>query len=291
VLTEKFVDKAKSVGAKIWRGIKKALKGFINFFRKIGNLFDKTTAEGQKVRHKLNGMKLTDDQVSSIQRIIDTAKGNKTSSFPVAPNQPYLSKIKLQYMANDSSSFGDLKNDLAAALSDTVVVANVLSTANNSNVDSETIGAVPVDAIKHVCKTISKGNRHQILGAVKALSGTWLDVKKNGLKIKVNTKQIDKDAQDLQDICQDLEQAGKADAQLVGALAGAAANVAGDKIPNVDIANVDVGAEAAGAINQAYAMLTSAIGQSTRIYTKLNAYRQSVITSLSNYLKEISDNK
>lgn len=277
---EKYKEKTNSIGGKIKGGLLRIIRTFANLFAKIGNKFDETTSAGQKVLSKLNSMKLTDQQVADIKKIVDNAKSKDSSSFPIAPNQPYLKHVKLQYVSNDST-FSELKNDLAAALSDKTVVANVFSTKSGTNVNADTIGAVPVDTIKDTCYAVIKGNNHQIVGALQALSSTWLDVKKNGMKIPVNTKQIDKNAQDLNDICTKIEQMGKENAQIAGALAGAVGNaVNGDNSP---------GAQVMKEMNDAYAKITSCIGQSTRIYTKLNAYRQSVITGLSNYLKSVKN--
>lgn len=277
---EKYSAKTNSIGGKIKSGLLRIVKTFANLFAKIGNKFDETTSAGQNVLKKLNGMKLTDEQVSDIKNIVDSAKNKDSSNFPIAPNQPYLKNVKLQYVSGDNS-FSELKNDLAAALSDKVVVANVFATNSGTNVNTETIGAVPVDVIRDTCKAVIEGNGHQIVGAMKALSSTWLDVKKHGMKINVNTKQIDKNAQELNDICAKIEQMGKENAQVFGALAGAAGNAAG--------AQENVGAKVMQDMNSAYAAITACIGQSTRIYTKLNAYRQSVITGLSNYLKSAKD--
>lgn len=278
--TEKYKAASNSISGKIKNGLKRILKTFANLFAKIGNKFDETTSAGQNVLKKLNGMKLTDEQVADIKKIVDNAKGKDTSNFPVAPNQPYLKHIKLQYVSADNT-FSELKNDLAAALSDKVVVASVFANKDGTNIDTSTIGAVPVETIRDTCYAVINGDKHKIVGALQALSSTWLDVKKNGMKINVNTKQIDKNAQELNDICSKIEQMGQENAQMAGAIAGAVNNAAGG--------DGAVGAKVMNDMNDAYSKITSCIGQSTRIYTKLNAYRSSVIVGLSNYLKSAKE--
>lgn len=279
-LNDKFMEASNNIKYKIKTGMLKIIKTFANLFTKIGNKFDETTSAGQNVLKKLNSMKLTDEQVADIKKIVDSAKSKDSSNFPVAPNQPYLKHVKLQYVSADNT-FSELSNDLAAALSDKTVVANVLTTRDGTNMDTSTIGAVPVETIEDTCYAVLKGDKHKVVGALQALTSTWLDVKKNGMKILVNTKQIDKNAQSLNNICSKIEQMGKENAQMAGAIVGAAEKAVGR--------DRNVGAGVMNDINKSYQMITSCIGQSARIYTKLNAYRSSVITGLSNYLKSVKE--
>lgn len=294
LLEEKYNEKAAGIKATIIKGLYKVLNTFANLFGKLSNKWDSITSAGQNVRKKIGSLKLTDDQVSRIKSIVSSAKSKDNSAFKPAKNQPYFNKIKMNY---SGEGVDELKNDLAAALSDTVVVADVSVSAG---VDK--VGAVPVESIKEAAIAIQHGNPSQVDGAIAALKSTWVDVKKNGLKIHVNTKQIEKNAKDLRELADKMKQvtAQKADQAAQNAkdkVQNAAQNAAGKAEPPVNdainkvgnVAGKAAGAVAAGGVNAIYSMVTAAVGQSSAIYTKLNSYRSNVITGLTNYLNSISN--
>lgn len=288
VMMEKFNMKQKNITEKIYLGLKKIIGVFKNFFMKIGNKFDEITATGQAVKAKLAAATITDEDIASIKTIVANAK-NRAQSFPVAANQPYLSKIKFGKYASSDPEVTKLKNDLAAALSDTVVVASVPIS------NSETIGAIPAEDIEDACARliIGKGKLSNIVSVGTFLASSYNTAKNKGIRIRVNTKEINNLAEKLQKISDKISEIGRGAAENVAgnvAIANMGAKAVqklqGDKdAPGMDDEFAEQSAKVTEVMNKCYGSVTAAIGQSMKIYTGLNMYRSSVITSLDSFLK------
>lgn len=305
VMTEKFNAKAVNIREKIYNGLKKIVGVFMNFFRKISNKFDTLTSSGQKCREKLAGMKLDNDDIESLKKIIASAK-SKDGSFPVAAKQPYLGKIKLGNFTSSDQSVVILKNDLAAALSDKTVLADV---------SSFTDAAFSAEEIEDVVVRIGLNYKHMklsnITGILSTLTSAFNHNKTNGILIKVNTKEISNHADKLQKISDKISEAGRDienktaanHATLTGAYnAGVdigskiASAVTKEETDRSDYKITDEMAASAVAdvnskINTAYTLITKGIGSSIKLYTGLNSYRSSVITGLESFIKSKSGKK
>lgn len=282
VMLEKFQVKKNGLMDKIMTGLKKIIDVFRNFFRKIGNKFDGVTATGQEVRNKLASATITDDDISSLKEIVAGVKSRDGAKFPVAAKQPYLSKIKLGKYTSTDPEVVKLKNDLAAALSDQVVVAQVTTSEGGGGLNKDAIGALPPDAIKDAAWRLAVGDKSMIVGVLTSLASAWKDAHLKGMYIKVNTKEIDKIAEDLQKISDKISEMGRQHSQQgkAGAVlaAGVINAVAKEKIVDPDSDYMDT-------INQVYTAITTSIGQTMKIYTSLNSYRNGVIAGLESFLK------
>lgn len=285
IMMEKFQVKKNSLMDKIMTGLKKIIDVFRNFFRKIGNKFDGVTASGQEVRNKLANATITDDDIASLKEIVAGVKSRDGAKFPVAAKQPYLSNIKLGKYTSTDPEIVKLKNDLAVALSDKTVVAQVTTNEGGDGLNKNAIGALPPEAIKDAAWRLAVGDKSMILGVLTSLAKAWKDAHLKGMYIKVNTKEIDKVAEDLQKLSDKISEMGrekdqqaKAGIALAAGAIGAAAKAVGKDIGDVDSEYFD-------SINQVYTAITTSIGQTMKIYTSLNAYRIGVTAGLESFLK------
>jgi hypothetical protein len=326
VLTEKFNGKVKNLVTKMISKILKIFKAFSNFFGKIGNKFDPTTVKGQSVKARLAKVTLDDEKLAKIKEIVNGAKSNDASAFPIRVNQPYKKNIKLNYGGADNE-IEALRDALAVALSDNKVVAEALFNDSGDDFDARRIGIMDPDDLYDAGMTLCVGKQNSILNVAKTLTNSWTQVKKNGLVIEVNTKSINKTAERLQELCDKITEIGNdiarnaAQAYVPAKVAvSTAANAATNAFINADnadnansdsqesdvqrstktkvlegIAEVLVGLDSATpnaseitkAINDAVAMLTGAIGLTTKVYTQLNNYRTTVIKQLDSYLESV----
>lgn len=298
VMMEKFDVKKAVFNSKIYQGLVRILKALKNFFMKIGNKFDDTTSKGQAIKKRLANAKLEDVDVEAIKKIVEGVKSAETSNFPVKVNQPYLKEIKLGTYTSSDPSVSSLKNDIAAALSNTYVLAEV-SIKSNGNANENTIGALPAEDIKDALARLQMSNsKSTVVGVCGSLTSSWTTAHTKGLKINVNTKEIDKLADDLDKICTQITQMSQEKAIVGSFVTSVAGNISGaieakkkeaDSTvvgpPEVDEASKNVDADAMKILNSGYSMLTTAIGQTMQIYTKLNSYRTGVINGLETFLK------
>lgn len=300
VMMEKFETKKAIYNSKIFQGLQRILEVFKKFFIKIGNKFDSITSKGQEVRKKLADAKLEASDIASIKSIVDGVKGKETSNFPVRADQPYINKIKFGNFTSSTPENSALKNDIAAALSDTSVVADVMFKDDGVTKKKETIGAIPAEDIKDALARLKfSDSEHTAIGVISSLESSWASSHSKGLKIRVNTNEIMKLASELDKISSKVNQKGRSKAMefgMYGAVAGIAVdafegrnNKDGEKSPEEDselnkkIQNFS--AKGMEKINQAYSIITSAIGQSMKIYSSLNSYRSGVIDGLASFLK------
>ncbi len=287
VMMEKTEAKSKSIKAKIWKGLQKILGVFTSFFNKIGNVFDETTSGAQKIREKLGKLTLGEGDIKKMESIVKSC-AEKAQNFVPMPNQPYLKKIKLNYQGS-SQEFTNLKNWLAAGLSDTKVVAEV--TLSESQKGESNIGALPAEVIKDALVSFALDGKGNLTGCLSNLTSSFADAKANGITIQVNTGSIKKNAKDLEKIKQKLDQmvqemTDKANTTAAMATAATATLVGGKEAIKVDNAS---SAGVAQAANAAYTAINTTIGASMRIYTGLNAYRQSLVKELATWLKGRGD--
>lgn len=324
VLTEKVNTKAKGLIAKILSKVHKIFRTFTNFLGKIGNKFDPATKKGQEVIKMLASTTLDDDQVAHIKAVVNDAKNAEASAFPIRMNQPYKKNVKLKYGGHDKE-IDTLRNDLAVALSDDKVVAEALLNASNDGFDSKRIGIMDPEDLYDAAMALCVGKEAAVLNVAKSLYNSWTHVKKAGLTINVNTKNINKTAEKLNELCDKISETVTAVTNAnavkytaakdaVGLAAGVAVNTAENiannaennaadekpevaKVNNVvtgiasvlaDLdANMPKTSEITNEVNKAVAMMINAIGLTTKVYTQLNAYRYAVITKLYDYLKSI----
>lgn len=305
VMTEKFNAKAVNLREKIYNGLKKIVNVFMNFFRKISNKFDTLTSNGQKCREKLAGMKLEESDIKELQKIVNSAK-SKENSFPVAARQPYLGKIKLGNFTSSDQSVVILKNDLAAALSDKTVLADV------SNLTDAALSAEEIeDVVVRLGLNYKNMKVSNITGILATLTTAFNHNKSNGILIKVNTKEISNHADKLQkisdkisEIGRDLENKSVTNVKNISAAYNTGVDLGSklsSKIKNSDYDGEEskitpdmsaaAMAEVSNKINTCYSLITKGIGASIKLYTGLNAYRSSVITGLESFIKSKSDNK
>lgn len=275
VITEKADTKAKSLRARIVNGFMRIINAFKNLIAKIQNKFDSTTKEGQKVVHMLKKHEeFSDAQVAEIQRIVDAAK-KKYDGFVPRTGQPYLSKVTMKTSSTDEKITA-LRNDLAAALSDTKVVAEVGMTKNGA-----AIGALPIETIRKALLTTAVGGTGELKGVVTNLTTAWGKAQKDGITIMVNTDQINKAHKDLQEILDSFNQEVKKyedKAKNAVAIGAAAAGVDKDDAKKID-------AMASQAFSEIYGMAQATIGASMRLYSGLNGYRSAVISGVKKYLE------
>lgn len=293
---EKTEEKAKGLKTKIWNGIQRIIRAFKNLIAKIGNKVDDVTRAGQKVRAKLEKAKLEDAEIKKIESIVASAK-KKAGNFKPMPNQPYLKHVKMNYTSTDAS-FTDLRNWLAAGLSDDVVIAEAISSGN--------LGAMSVEDIKDAMASFKLDNKSNLSGCIASLTSSFADAKKNGIRIRINTKSINQAAKDLEEIekkiagmiQQTIDTANgnlaqtaaiqdKVAAKAVKYLGGDESDVANDMKARKE------GNAAAVAMlgNQLYGMLNATIGASMNIYLGLNNYRTNLISGLNEMLKDSSESK
>lgn len=292
---------AKSVGiiARIVKAAFKVFNTFAKFFGKIGNKFDPITVKGQKILTRLNEATLSDEEFNHIKKIIDTIKKADSSAFPIKKNQPFLKFIKFKYNGNDRQAYDELKNDLAVALSDKTVVAEALLNNKGIDVDMNRIGILDPDDIKTAGIVLATGKEKQLVNVVKVLMNSWSYIKKNGLVINVNTKSINKTAEELQDVCDKIRQTVSVitdnisrNYSVAKSTADAAANKTTDTSSTGGVAGAIVDldmslpttTELIDTINKAVSILTSSIGLTTKTYIQLNVYRQNVVNQLYDFI-------
>lgn len=291
---EKTEEKAKSLKTKIWNGIQRIVRAFKNLIAKIANKVDDVTRTGQKVRAKLEKAKLEDAEIKKIESIVASAK-KKAGNFKPMPNQPYLKHVKMNYTSTDAT-FTDLRNWLAAGLSDDVVIAEAVSSGN--------IGAMSVEDIKDAMASFKLDSKSNLSGCIASLTSSYGDAKKNGIKIRINTKSIDQAAKDLEEIekkiaamIQQAVDAGNAAADKAGAVQATVAAAVSPMLASsggvvVDKDAAKQGHAAVAALgNQLYGMLNATIGASMNIYLGLNNYRTNLISGLNEMLKDSGDSK
>lgn len=292
VMMEKATTKALSIKSRIWKGLQKIVGVFQKFFQKIGNNFDEVTSGAQKCVDKLAKLQLDEASYKKLQTVVKNARAKAQNFAPVA-NQPYGKKIKINYQATDAG-LADLKAWLAAGLSNTTVVADV--TWSESTSGGTNIGALSAEQIKDAIVGFALDGKGNLKGCLTNLASTFADAKQNGITIRVNTKAINKNAEDLGKIKSKLDEAvqgmvaegqgavnaGVAAANMVNAVAGGGNSEDIEKMAGYAQAGV---AEAA---NAAYGAINVTIGASMKIYTGLNAYRAALVTGLTSFLKDTS---
>lgn len=277
VMTEKYFEKKKGVMGKIMRGLERIIEVFKNFIRKIANKFDDTTSKGQSVRKRLAKAKLEEADIKKMKEIVDSVKAKDGSNFPVMANQPYLSKVKLGSYASTDATVSALTNDIAAALSDSVVVASVTMNKEGTAVDMDKIGALPAETIKEAAFRVKNGDLPDLKGVLATITSSWKTVHSSGLKIKVNTNEINKLVEDLNQISTAIAEVGRGEATKAAA-GGAAIKAAAEKISGQEVPFE--GTELAKVAEEATSKLTAAIGQTMKLYSSLNGYRTGVINGL-----------
>ena len=323
VMTEKVNTKVKGLVGKMINRILKVFRVFSKFFGKIGNKFDPITVKGQEVLKMLANVTFDDEKLEGVKKIVNNAKGTEASAFPIRANQPFKKRVKLKYGGHDKD-VDTLRNDLAVALSNDKVVAEALL-GNDGDLDKQRIGIMDPDDLYTAGMTLCVGKEAAVMNVGKTLLNSWMHVKKAGLVIDVNTKSINNTAERLNELCDKISEAGgtisnnvsqtyaaaKTTVNAASTVAAKAAEKAGDnkdakdtgedenntKVTNVAngvagaLANLDANmpkaSEITKVINDSVVMLTSAIGLTTKVYTQLNAYRQSVINGLYDYLKNL----
>lgn len=275
VILEKADVKAKSLKARIVNGFIRIINAFKNLIAKIQNKFDDTTKTGQKVVGMLKKHEeFSNEQVAEIQKIVNAAK-SKYSGFVPRNNQPYLGKVVMKTASADEK-VSALRNDLAAALSDTKVVADVgMAKAGAS------IGALPVETIRKALVTTAMGGTAELKGVVTNLTTAWTKAQKDGITIMVNTDQINKAHKDLQEILDTFNQEVKKYED--GAKNAVALGAAAMGVDRADAKKID--AMASDAFSEIYALAQATIGASMRLYSGLNGYRSAVISGVKKYLE------
>jgi len=310
VITEAFSDKVNNLIVKLSKMIMKIFKTFSTFFGKLGNKFDPITTKGQNVRSKLGSVTLDDEKLAKIKEIVDGAKNNQASAFPIRKNQPYAKNIKMTY-GGHAEYYNDLKDALAVALSDKTVVAEALLNDSGDNIDSERIGIMDPDEIRAAGTALTIGKQRQIMNVTKSLYNSWKHVKANGLEIEVNTKSINKTAKDLNDLCDKINEMVKKvtdgavrNYAVAKSVVDKTADAATKEVskqddvhdsPILGIASILNGvsnnsptaSNVSKEINNTVSMLTNTIGLTTKVYMQLSAYRQTVINQLYDFLKNI----
>lgn len=290
VLVEKAAGKAKGIKEKIYNGLKKIWKGFLSFLRKITKHFDKLTVDGQHCVKKLKELTITDEDIQQIRNIVNDAK-SKEDAFPVRANQPYLSKVVFGKYTSADKSVIELRNDLAAALSDTKVVADC-SGVRMMVLSSEEI----IDIAATIGMNAKSINFAKIEGLVTTMAKSAANNATHGMEIAVDTKMIDKQANMLQKIIDQINEAGRGFETTANATIDAGKdvvkNIVADKAETADDAQIINGrvddlADKMKSLTSCYTKLSEAIGVSMKMYTGLNVYRTNVIGPLKTYL----DNK
>ena len=312
VLIEKTKTKSNGLLSKMINKILSIFKVFSKFFSKIANKFDDTTKKGQSVLSRINNISLDDDNIQKIINIVETAKKTDATAFPIRRKQPYASKIKLKYAGSANKDMLTLKDALAVALSDKTVIAEALWGDDNITPDLNRIGIMDPEEIYKAGVTLYMGKESEVLNIAKNLITSWTYVKRNGLTIEINTKTINKTAEQLNDICDKINKIHQDISISVSQLHGSvklAAQYASDAVNNrsndqdensksfstslgkiLNAINEDNPkyTNIVNTINQSVSMLTSSIGCTTKVYTQLNAYRRTVTTELDSYLNTLN---
>ena len=303
VLTEQTNFKSGSLLSKIIDKICKIFKVFSKFFSKIANKFDDVSKSGQALLKKLNSTTFDENGIKGLMEIIDNVRKFEPAAFPIRRKQPYANKIKLKYVGPNYEHMTALKDGLAVALSDDVVIAEALFGDDNVQADPDRIGIMDPDEIYKAAITLYAGKESEILNVANNLITSWGYVKLHGLKIDVNTKSIYKTAEQLNSVSEKLLTLSediqltvarfKSTVSTVATLSQQAKDAvtgseSGDsaliKLIN-DSAASHKFSDVVNKMNDVVGMITAAIGKTTRVYTQLNAYRRSVIANVNYYLK------
>lgn len=289
VLVEKAAGKAGSIKEKIYNGCKKIWKGFLSFLRKITKHFDKLTVDGQHCVKKLKEMTITDEDIQQIRNIVNAAK-SKEGAFPVRANQPYLSKVVFGKYKSADRSVTELRNDLAAALSDTKVVADC--TQVGLALSAEEI----IDVSAAIGMNAKSINFAKIKGLLTTIAKSSAINLKNGIEITVDTNMINKQADMLEKVIDQINEIGRgAEGSLnlaIDAGADMAKRVQNQQIDDQELYpdsnNIDILADKMKDFTSCYTKLSEAIGVSMNLYTDLNKYRRDIIVPLKTYLDKKS---
>lgn len=284
---ERAEVKAQSIKVRILQALAKLWQVFKNLLNKLLNKFDATCRKGQELRAELKKTyPLAPVDVREIQKIIDAAqRNNKNRGFKVRAGQPYVKKtiVKLDTSVV-SEDAQNMINGLAAAISDSTVVADVSGMGN--------VCALPIEKLKAASIAMRHGGKPELDGVKKNIESAMSDARKDGITISVNSKDIERAIKLCNDISADIkseldkkavgaaEKIGGAVQKAANAAAGAGVNV------NVDAAKVEIGALGAAAkvMNGVHKIMNEALGQTMNVYSGLTIYRQHVIEKTLSYL-------
>lgn len=300
VLVEKANKTGEGILKKIYNGISKIIGVFAKLLKKIGNLFDTTTKDGQAVLAALKNKDISEKDLKEINDLLDTAI-KKSNGFKPFDAQPFAGKVILKTDDGcDAKLVATVRNKIAAALSNTYVVASVVGVTDGS------IGAIPIEDLKDAAAGLAlnpKANKTKLL--INSLSSSFADAKIHGIKIAVNTNAIDKSAEQLLEIQNKLNSmiseklAGVNTAtnivnQVVG-VAKDAARTSDDKEAINTVSSIVDNADATlcTLMNTANSMINATVGASMRVYNGLNVYRRIIIEELGKYtgVKNSNENK
>lgn len=192
-LTESANKKGESIWKKLINGIVKIWKTFVRFLKKIMNVFDKVNRQAIKARLIIKKLDVDDKVFIKLENIVKTAY-SKSFPFVAFPNQPFLKKIKINYVGNTNNDVNKLKNDLAAALSTSYAYASLLENKKSGN----TIFPVPVDDINSASKQYFKKKAKNLKNAIDILANSFSNSSINGMEIDVNNYRLEKIVDNLQ---------------------------------------------------------------------------------------------
>lgn len=294
-ICESAKNKSEGFIKKIYNGLAKIVKVFSSLLKKIGNIFDETTKHGQELIKTISQATFDEKSLKKLETICDKAS-TKSNGFVPFLVQPYAKNIRINTNCEDMELVNRVRAKLAAALSNTTVKADV-SAFNN-----QTIGALPVEDIMDIkMGLILNPKNRKFKVAIKSLSASWLEAKTKGITIQVNTKAIDKSADQLSELQTQITDLvnKKFNTGLVNE--GIDRVVAGLQSVNNKAENTDTNTNTDGkyegakkfvarvvddlqespdALNELYSLVNMTIGSSMRVYSGLNTYRKTVIAAL-----------
>lgn len=319
-ICEEFMEKSNNFRENLKKKMTNLLHRFIMVLRKIGIYINKTDREAKKCVMLLNKVELDEDTIQQIIQNMNEIHHRKGCEFPVMPNQPFMSHIKLKTNAT-GTDVSMLRNDLAAALTSDYAIANVLVDMEKSRINSETIGAIDAKELLDVCNVLINDRGQGIHTAMERMTKAWVNAKTNGIRVYADSKIIDDIVQELKDVTDKITQVGEGMSMYVGAVGSAtldgarmavsnAAMRSGKKENNeedkseptskaskllrkiqdtaksasntaVDMLNNSHGAAGMDeTIRSLFALLNSTIGYTMDVYVKLNGYRSAVVKML-----------
>lgn len=307
-ICESAKNKSEGFIKKIYNGLAKIIKVFSSLLKKIGNVFDETTSRGQELVKAISQAEFDENQLKNFEKLCDDA-ATKSNGFVPFAVQPYAKKINFKTDCNDINLVNRVRAKLAAALSNTVVQADV------SMYSKQTIGALSIEDIMDIkMGLVLNPKKTKIQTAVKSLLASWVEAKSKGITIRVNTKAIDNSADKLNDLqlqitdlinkyCdlnrsqhvvdeyQKMANTGKEIVKNNEKLNSVIPSETMDTLMDVYADGAQKGlAMATDILNKLYTLVNMTIGSSMRVYSGLNSYRKTVINYLYNGAIKINSN-
>lgn len=278
-LKEQYFVKLESVGRSIKKGFLAVINGIKSFFMKLVGKWDPLTKRGQAVLKELQKRTLTDADTKSIGEILSGVVSE--SKINLFDNQKFRAKVTLP-----GDTDGKIGNQLAAALSDSVIIVEVALDGSREGISKEDVLAMDGRTLLKALEILDDGfSESNVAAAWRKVSSAWAESKRKGLEVSVDTRIIKDVADKLQKVIDELKlkegeiaQKVTRDATLISAATGGSDTSTGRTI------QAGTAAATAG-ITEFFSKLKGAIAPTMSVYNSIGTFRSQSISKLESFVK------